>query len=249
MCIYDIYPPLWNELMVRFWAPSWKHWALATDPQQNLPLSWHSQKPVSKVSLVPARCQNVFPFSVPRGGGFTTHLSSGTLDTGLEFDTLHWRQKLLLELTTMSQSSILSRFWLQNDLQNVTKNRWKIKLGRNVIFYTPLTRNQCFCCPIPLKKTSKSDQKSELKTRSLKICNFRPLDAPGRQLWAKRLPKCSQIDSHFAQDGRVTFTRKSSWTPLEPHMCSKWLQKPPETHFGAFFVILDRFCMDCYCFF
>ena len=91
---------------------------MATDPQQNLPLSWHSQKPVSKVSLVPARCQNVFPFSVPRGGGFTTHLSSGTLDTGLEFDTLHWRQKLLLELTTVSQSSILSRFWFQNDLQN-----------------------------------------------------------------------------------------------------------------------------------
>ena len=91
--------------------------------------------------------------SPSQGGGSTTHLSSGTLDTDLEFDTLHWRQKLLLELTTMSQSSILSRFWLQNDLQNVTKNRWKIKLGRNVIFYTPLTRNQCFCCPIPLKKT------------------------------------------------------------------------------------------------
>ena len=90
------------------------------------------------------------------GGGFTTHLSPGTLDTGLEFDTLHWRQKLLLELTTMSQSSILSRFWFQNDLQNVTKNRWKLKLGRSVIFYT-LTHEiiKCFCCPRPFKITKK----------------------------------------------------------------------------------------------
>ena len=129
-----IYPPLWNGLMVRFWAQSWKHWALATDPQQNLPLSWHSQKPLSKGSLLPGRCQNAFPFSVSRGGGFATKLAPATLESGLESETLHRRPKLLPELTTMSQSGILKRFCLQNDLQNLTENQWKFKLGRNVIF-------------------------------------------------------------------------------------------------------------------
>ena len=158
-----IYPPLWNELMVRFWAPSWKHWALATDPQQNLPLSWHSQKPVSKVSLVPARCQNVFPFSVPRGGGLPYICHRALL-------TLVWNLTPFIGVKNCSWSSpqwVKVASWADFGSKPTSKMWQKIDGKSNLVemwFFTPLTHEiNVFAVLDPLKRHQKVTNKVNWK--------------------------------------------------------------------------------------
>ena len=63
----------------------------------------------------------------------------------------------------IDQSNILSRFCLQNDLQNVTKHRWKITFGRNVIFAPLQYEINVVAVREPLQKTSKSYKKVSWK--------------------------------------------------------------------------------------
>ena len=230
--------------MVRFWAPSWKHWALATDPQQNLPLSRHSWKPVSKVSLVPARCQNAFLFSVSRGVGVCHKARPGH----------SWKWSGIWDPSSTSkiapcahhneskwhfEEMLLSK-WIPKCHPKSTENQTRSKCD----FLHPSHTKSMFLLPKTTSKiTKKVINKKTLKTTSPKIFNFQALNAPGRQLWAKRLPKCSQIDPHFAQDGRLTFPWKSSWPPLQQYMGPKWLQKPPETHFWSIFYEFNCFLL------
>ena len=59
------------------WAWSWKPWALAGDPQQNLPFAGTAKKPVRRASLLRRMLQSVVPFSVPGGGGVSWRTGGG----------------------------------------------------------------------------------------------------------------------------------------------------------------------------
>ena len=54
-----------------------------------------AKKPVNRASLVPGSCPNVFPFSVPGGGGVRGKLSLGTLASSLKFRSVLWHPNVL----------------------------------------------------------------------------------------------------------------------------------------------------------
>ena len=79
-----------------------KAWGFGTDPRAKFACAGAAQMPVRRGSFHRMKDQKVFPFSVSGGEGFSGKLASGTLESGLEFETLPWREKLLLGLTTLS---------------------------------------------------------------------------------------------------------------------------------------------------
>ena len=92
--------------------------------------------------------------------------------------------------------------------QNEAQNGPIFYLGENLIFETPLTRNQGFWGPRPPQNGTKKRLKNELETRALKIRRFSALGGP-RQCpgTPRRGPFYAKTASFLGCDFRVDFFR------------------------------------------
>ena len=66
--ICDIYPPLWNELIVKPGAPDSKPWVLDPALGKSVPAPGFYSKAHSFTLLFTMSCQSAIPFSIPGGG-------------------------------------------------------------------------------------------------------------------------------------------------------------------------------------